>query len=348
MSTYERGGAAGSPAGVAVGSAPARASDEIVPGGAESAPDARQRARPRRGGGRQGSRSLPYLLILPSLAVLAGIFGYPAVYLIRISFQRFDRSQLFGAEPAKWIGLDNYREFVTSADFVAIAARTVAFTAACVTLTVGLALLIALLMQRVSTWVRVLLLTAMMFAWAMPPISAVAVFGWLVDYQTGVVNWLIDKLPGVEWGQHNWFINPVQGFAVIVAMIVWGAIPFVAVALYAGLTQVPQDLVEAARIDGAGRWAVYRNVVYPVIRPVVIICTTLSIIWDFQVIVQILAMLDNTPSPDYFTLPLYAYMTSIVGGYYGLGAAAAVIMILGLIGLSFFYIRQTLRIQEID
>jgi N,N'-diacetylchitobiose transport system permease protein len=320
--------------------------DEVIVGKAGLSHRGPRRPRSRRTSGRE--RSLPYLLIAPSLAVLLGIFGYPALYLIRISFQKFDLPQLFGAEPAKWVGFDNYVEFVTGDNFIPIVIRTIAFTAACVALTIGLGLLVALLMQRISSWIRVPLLIAMMFAWAMPPISAVAVFGWLVDYQTGVVNWLIDQLPGVDFSQHNWFINPIEGFSVIVAMIVWGAIPFVAVTFYAALTQVPQDLIEAARIDGAGRWAVFRNVVYPVIKPVVIIATTLSIIWDFQVIVQILAMLDGTPNEDYFTLPLYAYMTSIVGGYYGAGAAAAVIMIVGLIGLSFFYIRQVLRIQEID
>jgi N,N'-diacetylchitobiose transport system permease protein len=322
------------------------AADDLITSGFEPAPGRSGRRRTLRSP--RGHRSLPYLLIVPSLAVLLGIFGYPAVYLVRISFQQFDLPQLFGSEPTKWIGFDNYVEFITGDNFIPIVIRTLAFTTACVVLTIGLGLLIALLMQRISSLVRIPLLIAMMFAWAMPPISAVAVFGWLVDYQTGVLNWLIDQLPGVDFSQHNWFINPIEGFSVIVAMIVWGAIPFVAITFYAALTQVPHELIEAARIDGAGRWAVFRNVVYPVIKPVVIIATTLSIIWDFQVIVQILAMLDGTPNEDYFTLPIYSYMTSIVGGYYGLGAAAAVIMILGLIGLSFFYIRQVLRIQEID
>jgi N,N'-diacetylchitobiose transport system permease protein len=96
----------------------------------------------------RGHRSLPYLLIVPSLAVLFGIFGYPAVYLVRISFQQFDLPQLFGSEPTKWIGFDNYVEFITGDNFIPIVIRTLAFTTACVVLTIGLGLLIALLMQR--------------------------------------------------------------------------------------------------------------------------------------------------------------------------------------------------------
>jgi N,N'-diacetylchitobiose transport system permease protein len=320
--------------------------DLLAESGVPSAgrPDGRRRP----GGRTRTGRGFPYLLLLPALAILFGVLGYPVAYLLRISFQRFDQAQLFGSRAPEWIGIDNYRDFVADPDFAAIVARTLGFTFACVALTVIGGLGIAMLLERISAWVRIPLLIVMIFAWAMPLITSVQIFRWLFEFQYGVVNWLLTQLPGVDFTRHHWFTDSVQGFSVITAMIVWQALPFVAVTLYAGLTQVPQELIEAARIDGAGRWAVFRNVTYPVIRPVLIIVTTLSIIWDFQVVVHILAMLAGTPSEDYYTLPLYSYMTSFVGSYFGLGAAAAVITVLALIGVSFVYIRQFLRLQEVD
>ena len=296
----------------------------------------------------RGGRPLPYALVLPALVVFVGVLAYPVAYLLRISFQRFDQAQLFGSRPPEWIGLRNYADFVSASDFVPVVVRTLAFTAACVALTVLGGLGVALLLPRISLWIRMPLIAAMMFAWAMPLITAVQVFRWLFDFQYGVVNWALTLLPGVDFTRHHWFTNPVQGFAVIVIMVVWQAIPFVAVTLYAGLTQVPRELIEAARIDGADRWAVFRNVTYPVIKPVLIVVTTLSIIWDFQIVVHIYAMLAGTPSRDYYTLPLYSYMTSFVGSYFGLGAAAAVLTVLALVGISFVYVRQFVRLQEVD
>ena len=86
----------------------------------------------------------------------------------------------------------------------------------------------------------------------MPVVVAVNIWYWMVDYEFGVLNWLLTELGIVDYVQHDWFVNPWQGFAVIGAVIVWGAIPFVAITVYAGLTQVPRELVEAASIDGAG------------------------------------------------------------------------------------------------
>jgi len=310
--------------------------------------------RGRRGLGRSGGpsrtpRSLPYLMLVPAVLVLFGVLGYPVAYLIRISFQDVGQRQLFNPDLApEWVGLDNYTKFFASDDFVPVVIRTLAFTAACVGLTILLGLGIALLMQRISAWIRIPLLIAMLFAWAMPFVSAVAIFRWLFDFQYGVMNYLISMLPGVDFTRHHWFLEPIQGFGVITAMIVWQAIPFVAITLYAGLTQVPQELIEAARIDGAGRWAIFRNVVYPVIRPVLAIVTALSIIWDFQVVIHLLAMLSGTPGKGYYTLPLYSYMTSFATKQFGLGAAAAVITVAALIVITLVYIRQILRVQEAD
>jgi len=132
--------------------------------------------------------------------------------------------------------------------------RTVVFTAVNVGLTMALSMGIAVLLTRLGRAMRLGVTVSMVFAWAIPPLSAVALWRWMIDYEFGVLNWLITRTGLADYDHHNWFDDPAQGFAVITAVVVWGAIPFVALTLYAGLTQVPSEIQEAARIDGAGSW----------------------------------------------------------------------------------------------
>src|SRR5204862_2131914 len=139
---------------------------------------------------------------------------------------------------------------------------------------------------------------------------------------------------------HDWFASPWSGFAVFTALIVWGAIPFVTITVYAALAQVPNELLEAAAIDGARPWAVFREVTVPLLKPILVILTSLSIIWDFQVFNQVWIMLGERPSPDYYTMGIYSYVQSFSINEYGLGSAIAVVMVGIMMCVTDVYIRQ--------
>ena len=106
--------------------------------------------------------------------------------------------------------------------------------------------------------------------------------------------------------------------------MVWGAIPFVTITVFAGLSQVPDELLEAARIDGARPFAVFREITLPLLKPIFVILASLSIIWDFQVFNQVWIMLDQRPSSDYFLMSIYSFFESFRISEYGLGSAIAV------------------------
>ena len=144
---------------------------------------------------------------------------------------------------------------------------------------------------------------------------------------------------------HNWFENPLQGFTVITVIVVWGAIPFLALMLYAGLTQVPRELVEAAEIDGARPWQVFTMITVPILRPLLLILFSLSTIWDFQVFNQVWVLLSQRPSKDYFLISVFSFQESFRVSQYGLGSAAAVIMVAILVVVTFGYVRQTVRLN---
>jgi N,N'-diacetylchitobiose transport system permease protein len=289
----------------------------------------------------------PYALLLPAAAVIAAVLGYPLYYLVRLSFQHYGLFQLV-RHKGEAIGTGNYSQIFHDSLFWHVVLRTLVVTGVCVTLTIVLGTLVALLLAEVSSWVRLLLTAGLIFVWATPVVVAVSIWSWMVDFEFGVANWTLTKLGIGDFNHHDWFANPWSGWGVIISLIVWGAIPFVAITLYAGLTQVSSELLEAASIDGAGRWRVFRDITLPLLKPIYVIVISLSIIWDFQVFNQVWIMLNGTPSPDYYVMAVYSYVTSFKISEYGLGSAIAVVMVGIMALLSLFYVRQMVRLGEAE
>jgi N,N'-diacetylchitobiose transport system permease protein len=198
----------------------------------------------------------------------------------------------------------------------------VLFTVTNVALTMVIGFAMALLMRRAATWARVTLSVALVMAWSIPVITASQVFGWLFNTQFGVANWLLTTLHLGNFVGHDWFINPVSFLGVATGVVVWGAVPFVALTLFASLLQIPEDLYEAARVDGAGFIAQTRAVTMPLIMPVLLLLTTLSILWDSRVFTQIYALQSFGGIASNTNLfGLWSYSTSFGAGDYGQGAA---------------------------
>jgi N,N'-diacetylchitobiose transport system permease protein len=288
----------------------------------------------------------PYGLLAPAAVVLGAVMAYPLYLIGRLSFEKYGLFELI-RHKGTWIGLDNYSEIIHDGQFWRVLAKTIAFTVVNVSLTMILGTAIALLLVRVSTVVRYMLTGALVFVWATPVVVAVDTWRWLVDPQFGLLNWVLTKLHFGDFFHHDWFVNPWSGFGVITAVVVWGAIPFVTITVFAGLSQVPRELIEAAQIDGARSWNVFREVTLPLLKPIFVILTSLSIIWDFQVFNQIWIMLDQRPSTDYYLMSVYSFVESFRLSEYGLGSAIAVVMVLALFVVTFVYIRQMVKAGEV-
>ena len=244
---------------------------------------------PRR---RTRRQRVPYLLLLPAVAVLLIGLGYPVYWQVANSFREFGLAQQFG-QPAPWVGLDNYVRIFTSDALWAVVLHSIAFCLVNALLAVILGVLLALLMKAVPTWARLTLQVAMLLAWAMPMVAAVTVWKWLFDWRTGVVNWILQSAGLPEFHEHHWLAEPLSFFAVATIVIVWMSVPFVALSVYAGLTQVPDEVREAARIDGANGWQQFWHITVPLIRPVLAIVLLLQIIWDLRVFAQIRLLQDG-------------------------------------------------------
>ncbi|MEU4423425.1 sugar ABC transporter permease [Actinoplanes sp. NPDC024001] len=291
---------------------------------------------------------VPWLLSLPTLLILAALLAYPLYRMIVLSFQNMRLRELITGLTPPWVGFEQYTKALGDGVFWGVVARTAAFTVVSVTISVLLGLSIALLMRRVHPRVRIFMMVAMMFVWALPQLVAAQAFRWLTDSDFGVLNYLIDKIPGVDFANHSWFVNPWEGWAVITTLVVWAGIPFLAISLSAGLTQVPKELLEAATVDGASSWQALRNITLPILKPLLTIVTTLSVIWNFGLFTQNWALRDGHPEPVYQTLSTFSYTQAFGQSRYSYGSAIAVITVLLMFGVMVFYIRQMFKIGEVD
>ncbi|BCB88052.1 carbohydrate ABC transporter permease [Phytohabitans suffuscus] len=319
---------------------PATAPPEPV---APSTPDT-QGARVRR----RRPEWTPLFLALPALVLLAALLAYPLGRMVVLSFQDLQLRHLFSGATPPWVGFDNYTQILTDGVFWSVVLRTAVFTVVSVSISIVLGLGIALLMGRVSNGVRVAMMITMMFVWAIPQLVSAQIFKWMVDADFGVLNYLIDQIPGVDFANHSWFADPTQGWIVITTLVVWAGIPFLAITLHAGLTQVPQELREAALVDGANAWQSLRNIVLPILRPLLVIVTTLSVIWNFGLFTQVWALRDSKPEQEYQTLATYAFTQAFGRSEYSLGSAISVVTVLLMLGVMAFYVRQMFQIGDVD
>jgi N,N'-diacetylchitobiose transport system permease protein len=278
---------------------------------------------------------------------MVAILGYPIYYLVRLSLEKYDLFALI-AHHGTYVGLDNFRSILHDPVFWHTLLRTIVFTAVNVGLTIGLGTLVALLLVRVATWVRLLLTAGLVLVWAMPPVVAVQVWSWMTNSENGVLNYfLTDVLHVGNYFQHNWYETTFSQYAMVTSLIVWGAIPFVAITVYAALSQVPHELLEAAQIDGARAWRVFKDVTLPVLMPVLLILTSLSIIWDFGAFTQPYLLIGpGHQTSDNYLMSTYLYIEGYTKTEFGTGAAISILMLAIVAALSVVYVRRMLRVGE--
>jgi N,N'-diacetylchitobiose transport system permease protein len=270
----------------------------------------------------------------------------PIILLIGISFTDFNQRSLFTGTYSG-VGIDQYTRVFTNPDFWLSLLRTILFTAAMVIGSVVIGMAVAALMTRLGPPMRYVVTVVLICAWAMPNVASSIVWTWLFQPGYGVLNWLLTRL--VVFGDMtatNWAQDPFLSAASIWALIVWQAVPFIALTLYAAQSQIPIEYYEAARLDGASEWTIYRAITLVFLKPTLLLVTILSIIWDYNVFNQIWLISRGGPDNATTTLGVFTYQTAFVGFDLGGGAAISVISTIILLGLTAVYIRNLIRSGE--
>jgi len=234
---------------------------------------------------------------------------------------KFGLEEIIAGIPV-WIGFENFQTLIGDSEFWVVLRRTFIFTFGMVFVSIVVGAWLAHLMVRMNPIIRWLLNTTLILVWAIPALVGVSIWKWMFSYEFSIITSTINRL-GFDFAQRNWFTSTFSGFTIIGAIVAWGAVPFITISIYAALTQVPRELM-----------------------PIYVILISLSIIWDFQVFTQIWVVLDSRPPAEYYTMAIYAFEKSFGLSEYGMGAAIALLMIVALLGVTWFYIKKMVQIGD--
>src|SRR3954454_5712373 len=297
----------------------------------------------RRRSPRRRQRTLELLFLAPAVAYLLLFFGYPIVKNLVMGFQHYTSATFFtGIAP--WVGLDNYSQVIHSAVFSKAMVNTFLFTAGSIAgqFTIGLA--IALYFQRkfpLSGVLRSLLL----LPWLIPLIVSSAIWRWLLDEDNGAINQALSALHLVS-DNPGWLTSTSLALIAVILVNIWIGIPFNTTILYGGLQEIPEELYEAAALDGATGWKAFRYVTWPLLRPVVNVVLVLGVVYTLKVIDIILGLTRGGPANATQTIATQSYHLSFVEFDFGRGAALSNILIVISLAFALLYLRLNRRNLE--
>jgi multiple sugar transport system permease protein len=294
---------------------------------------ARTAVRPRLAGRRLRRVGAPYLYVLPALLLLAAVELYPIAYNVRNSLTELN-VQTFLSGQDDWIGLRNYERVFSDPEFVHAVGVSVMFTAASIAFQFSLGLALALFFLRSfpgSTVLRALLV----LGWLLPAVVSGNLFRWLLDGDSGVIVWLFSTL---GLGDHAWLTDPDEALWAAVATNVWVGIPFNMLLLLPGLQAIPDELYDAAEVDGANAWQRFRYITVPLLRPVALIVVVLGVIYTFKVFDLVFVLTGGGPVDATRVLPIYIYDLSLEFFRFGEAAAASTLLLLAMLAIGAAYL----------
>jgi trehalose/maltose transport system permease protein len=283
---------------------------------------------------------LAWLLVLPSLLVVALVALYPLYETIRLSFTN---TRLASAREPRIVGLDNYLSLISETAFRDALSHTVIFTVASVTLETLLGLAIALVIHsnfRGRGGVR----TAMLVPWAIPTVVSASMWQWMYHDVFGVVNDILVNRLHVLDTKVAWLASPDTALPAIIAVDVWKTTPFMALLLLAGLQLIPGDVYEASTVDGASKIQQFFQITLPLLRPALLVALIFRTLDAFRVFDVVYVM--KQFAPETMTVAVYARQQLIDLQLLGRGSAAAVIIFLCIFAFVILYTRL-IRVEEL-
>ena len=272
------------------------------------------------------------------------MLAYPIYQLVLISFYDYGQAQAAGRAPLEFIGFGNYTKLLGEAQFWTVLVKTIGFAGVCVIGSLLVGTTLAVLASRVRALPRMLLFIAALGAWATPALAGSYIWLFLFDTDFGLVNEVLSGLGFESMAKHSWTFDTYSAFGLVAAEVIWCSFPFVLITMYAGIKAIPEEVLEAATLDGASWTRIATSVMLPILRPVLMIATIQSIIWDFKVFTQIYVMTNGGGlAGRNLVLNVYAYQEAFAGADYGLGAAIGVVMTLLLLSITTLYVRSQKR-----
>lgn len=270
----------------------------------------------------------------PALVVLGAITAYPLVHVLWLTLHR----RLLIFDIFRFVGLDNYAHLLGDDRYWRALGNTAYFTSASVALEILLGVGFALLLRPVSKG-RGALLAVVLLPWAIPTVVSAKMWSWIYNSDFGVLNYLL----GTEV---NWLGSPFWAINAAVIMDAWKTTPFVTLLVTAALQEIPTDLYQAAKVDGAGSFTMFRRITLPLIMPMIVIILVFRTLDAFRVFDAVYVLTGGGPAGTTETLSIYAYNLLFQTLQFGYGSTVAVSVFLFVCLLTGGYLlllRRTLR-----
>lgn len=269
--------------------------------------------------------------VLPSLVLLFLVTIYPLLYVLYLSLHR----KLLIFDISRFVGMDNYLFLLRDDRFLNALKNTIYFTTLSVALELILGLAIALLLNR-SFMAKGLMRAVVLIPWAIPTVVSAKMWEWIYNTDFGILNYLL----GIKI---NWLGSPLWAIHAAVFMDVWKTTPFVVILLTAGLQVIPKSLYQAARVDGAGDWTIFRWITLPLLKPVILVVLIFRTLDAFRVFDAIYVLTGGGPANTTETLSIYAYKVLFQTLQFGYGSTLSVVVFLCIGCISIFYLRLLSR-----
>lgn len=280
---------------------------------------------------RHDSGRTPWLLVLPAILLLAALTLYPVAYGIWISF--FNKHSFFPEQ--QFIALDNYAAIFGDEQFWRSLELGAIYSVATIALQLVLGVGAALLLNETFPG-RGLVRAVSIFPYVIPTVVAVIIWKWLLNSQFGLVNYVLQSAGATEqpisWMGRDWIMVS------LILVSVWQFFPFVLLAVLARLQTIPDDLYDAAKVDGANAFRRFLDITLPQLAEVLFVVVLLRSIWMFTKFDTPWLLIQGGGAEPYIrTLPIYTYQRTFAYYEAGRGSAMAVLMFLMLVAAAALY-----------
>ena len=263
---------------------------------------------------------LGYWFMVPALLILFLFLAYPLGLGIWLSF-----TDAKIGRPGEFIGLENYEWLQGDSIFWISIFNTLLYTTVASVIKFGVGLYLALLLNQNLPF-KAMIRAAVLIPFIVPTVLSAIAFWWIYDTQFSIISWSLRKI-GLISQNIDFLGDPNNARASTIFANIWRGVPFVAITLLAGLQTVSPSLYEAATLDGASRWQIFRHITYPLLTPIIAVVMTFSVLFTFTDFQLIWAMTRGGPVNATHLMATLSYQRAIIAGQLGEGAAISSAMI---------------------
>ena len=263
------------------------------------------------------------LLVAPAILYIALLVGYPFLLAIYLSMSNADVST---SGLGRFVGFDNFGALFESSVFFTALRNTLLFTGASAVLKGLLGTVLAFLLAENLPGTRIFRFLIVL-PWTVPIALSSIAWKWMFDTQYSIINWLLHATHILKpFEMPNWLGDPTLAILSIIAVNVWRGFPFGAIILLAGMTAIPHEILDAAKVDGAGPVTRFRKVIVPMIAPILFIGSAFDTVFTLSDLSIVYLLTNGGPDGATEILPTLAYNTGIRGGALGRGAAISLFL----------------------